>query len=144
MNKQNKKIKQSILTNDIKLDYISDKIEIDSEGYINAIKDITEWEILMKGEWLYEEYWTLQSTSYTLIWEPYKKWNIRFIDKNTIQARKYIKVWDYISFSDNERDKPILFRAPNKFVYELSMAIIWLLLAIIITGIIYIIFYLWV
>lgn len=126
------------------IDYISPKIKIDEEWDIKVLEHITKWEILLKGENLHDEYWVSWSPDYTIVWEPYDKWNVQFIDKTTVQAIKDIKKWGYITFADDERHKPLLFRAPNKFVYQLSLAIVGIIFAFIQLAIVFFIYtYFW-
>ena len=105
-------------------EYISPKIKIDEEWYIKVIENIWKWEILMKGEEVYEAFGFNQPAILNIIWKPLKKWNAEFIDNQTVQAIKDIKKWGIIIFSEDGKHKPLLFRAPNIIVYILSFVML--------------------
>ena len=138
-----KKVLKNVKSNieDLDVEFVSDKILIDEEDDIKVLEHISAWEVLMKGKSLYDMYGSRGPQKYTIVWEPYSKWNVQFIDRNTIQAIKDIKKWWYIRFADDEWHKPLLFRAPNMFVYKLCMAVTGLIIAVIYVWLLLLVFY---
>lgn len=113
------------------VDYVSDKLSLDFQKGLQVIRDIPSWEVLLKWEWVYEKFGS-GSDRFAFIWKPYSIGNVRFTDENTLESRSEIKVWEQIKIADDKRHKPLLFRAPNMFVYNLMQFVIVLVLLILI------------
>ena len=109
-------------------DYVSPKIKINEEWNIKVIEPLYKWEILMKGKKIHDCFWYNQPAIRDIIWKPLRKWNVEFIDKQTVQVIKDIKKWSIIIFSEDGQNKPLLFRAPNIFVYMISFVLLSLFL----------------
>ncbi len=113
------------------VDYVSDKLSLDLQKGLQVVRDIPSWEVLLKWEWVYEKFGS-GSDKFAFVWKPYSIGNVRFTDKNTLESRSEIKAWEQIKIADDKWHKPLLFRAPNMFVYNISQFIIVLLLIFII------------
>ena len=113
------------------VDYVSDKLSLDLQKGLQVVRDIHSWEILLKWEWVYEKFGP-GSDRFAFVWKPYSIGNVRFTDKNTLESRSEIKVWEQIKIADDKWHKPLLFRAPNMFVYNLMQFVIVLVLLILI------------
>ena len=121
--------RQTDFDDKLKLDYQSKKIKYQNGSFV-AVEKILLGENLFQSENLRENIWDKNSArGVILIWKN-NKWNIQFDDENIIIAKKNIEPNEEIRmYIYPSRKEPLLFSAPNGFVYYLLMIfiVIWLL-----------------
>lgn len=106
-------------------------MNLDLQWWLKIVRDIPKWEVLLSWEEVYQKFGSW-SNKFALVWKPYNIWNVWFTDENTLEARCDIKAWEQIKIADDKWHKPLLFRAPNMFVYNLMQFVIVLVLLVLI------------
>lgn len=101
---------------DIKIKYKSPKITIKDGKYI-AKESISIWEKVFESKNLLIEFSDTETIwNKVLIGKPLNS-NTQFYDENIVFARKNIKPWQQITLHHPKQEDPILFTAPNSFIY---------------------------